>query len=467
MRFYQSGWNIVLTGFLYCIGLLLWGVFFNWGKFPYQFHDWSEVNMPRLATIQDAFHKNEFPLHFLDAAILRCGPGCDRYFSAVDVITSPQIILLKWMPLRMWVLTHILFLYTLGFWGLAVVRKRFNLSFPLFALLFFLFFFNGHILAHLSVGHITWAGYFLFPWLVYLVDRFIKGDDSWAWVFSTSLLLFFLFLQGSFHQFVWSLIFLGFLSLAFWRRLLTPFKAIVFACLFSSFRLLPPILSLNGFDRDFYGGYPSLFAIYEALTHWVPPAEAMPFNHQGSNLGFWEFDLYIGKFGLLFLLIGGCIWLFFQIRARKFDPILIPIAALTLLSYDKVYLLFQMLPIPLLSGERVTTRIISLSFIFFLFYAIAAIQKGVNLFERRKWMILTLALLAAIFQAYIQITRLLTWRVSEAGLAFPFSYSNLSLKTVANHPDPIYFTVLIVGASLSILSMIIIGFLAWHRSIRN
>jgi hypothetical protein len=455
-------WDAVFTAGLYLSGLLLWGIFFNWGDIPYQFHDWSEVNMPRLASVQDALHKNELPLHVLDAAILRCGPGCDRYFSAVDVITSPQIILLKWMPLGPWVLTHILLLYTAGFCGIALLRRRFNLSIPFFALLFVLFFFNGHILSHLSVGHITWGGYFLFPWLVVLVDRFIRGDDSWTWVLQVALLLFLIYLQGSFHQFVWALIFLGFLSLAYIRRFLTVFKAMVFACLVSAFRLLPPVLAFNGFDRDFYGGYPSLFGVYEALTHWVPPADAMPFQHMGSNLGYWEFDLYISKFGLWFLVFAMLVWLIQQVRAKKIDLILLPIAALSLLAYDKIYLLFRQLPIPLLSGERVTARMISLPFIFFVVYALAALQKGTAILGKSKWIALPVAGLAAVYQAYILILRLLAWQVTASFRAFPPAFTNLSEKLVANHPDPLYITVLIGAASLSLISILFLSFLAYR-----
>jgi hypothetical protein len=457
-------WDNLIIAALYLCGLILWGIFFNWGDIPYQYQDWSEVNMPRLATLQDALRNNVLPLHVNDAAILRC--GCDRYFSAVDTIISPQVILLKWMPIGQWVLAHIWLLYSAGFGGIVLLRRRFALSLPIFGLLFFLVFFNGHILAHLSIGHITWGGYFLFPYLVLLVDRLIRGDHSWRWILHTSLLLFVIYLQGSFHQFIWVLIFLGFLSLAHFRGFFTVLKAMVFACLMSAFRLLPPILSFNNFDRDFYGGYPRLFSLYEALTHWVPPAEAMPFNHQGSNLGYWEFDLYIGKFGFWLLIFAGLIWFILQIRARKLAPILLPITALAVLAYDRVYLLFRQLPIPLLAGERVTTRMISLAFVFFVVYALSAVQQGMNRFTKGKWAAYLLASLAALYQAYLLIERLLAWQVTAAARAFPPAYTNLAEKFVANHADPQYFLVLAGGAALSLLTIALLTYLA-HRSPRS
>jgi hypothetical protein len=460
----QVTWQKVFIAFLYLAGLFLWGIFFNWGNFPDQFHDWTEVNLPRLAAAQDALRQHALPFHVQDAAILRCGPDCDRYWSSIDTIMSPQLLLLKWMPFRSWVLLDVWLMYTLGFWGVVVLRKLFQWSLPLFGLFFFFFFFNGHILAHYAVGHINWGGYFLFPWLIYLVECFRRGDNSWSWVMKTALLIFTMFLQGSFHQFVWSLILLGFISIVYFRRFFTVLKAMIFTCLVSTVRLLPPILAFNGFDRDFYGGYPNLFGVYEALTHLVLPADAMPFQHMGSNLGYWEFDLFIGKFGMWLLVVAGLVWLLMQFRARKVDLLLLPIAALTLLAMGRIYLLFRQLPIPLLYGERVTARMISLPFVFFTAYAITALQNASILFTSWKARLVTgIFSLAFLLEGYTLFLNLAAWRLPQTALAFPYTYVDLTPKPVANHADPLYFGLLWVGASMSLLSVAVLAILA-HRS---
>ena len=77
----------------------------------------------------------------------------------------------------------------IGFAGLLVLRSRLRLSAISFAALFLLFNFNGHILAHYSVGHATRGGYFLFPWFVWLILRLLDGDRSWAWTLGMSVLM--------------------------------------------------------------------------------------------------------------------------------------------------------------------------------------------------------------------------------------------------------------------------------------
>lgn len=457
----RRSWNVLLTALLYLSGLVLYGIFLHWGNIPYNFMDWSEVNMPRLAFVQNALQGNQLPLHAADPAILRC--GCDRFFSVPDAITTPVLIFLKWLPIGVWVLADIWLLYSIGFWALIRLRQRFKLSFPLFALTFLLIFFNGHIITHLAVGHLTWGGYFLLPWLVYLVDRFIQGDDSWAWTFKSALLFLAIFLQGSFHQFVWSLILYALLSVTFWRRFLTVFRTLLAIGLVSAFRLLPPILALGNFDPGFYGGYPSLFGVYQSLTYWVSPFNAMPYRHLASNLGYWEFDLYIGKLGFWYLILAGLAWLALQIRDRKPAWVLIPMAALVLLSFDRVYLLLGALPIPLLAGERVTSRIISLPFLFYVIYAISALGEWGHRFSRQRWIIPLITIPVVLIQAYTQARFLFAWRVTRSARAFPVAITDLSIKLASNHSDPIYFALLIGGGLMSLFSIAALAWLAYHR----
>jgi len=454
-------WNFLLTALLYLGGLILYGVFLNWGSIPYNYMDWSEVNMPRLAVAQNALQRGELPLHGAPD-ILRC--GCDRYFSVPDAITTPFLIFLKWLPVGVWALLDIWLMYSFGFWAMIRLRRRFRLTLPLFALTCLLIFFNGHILTHLAVGHLTWGGYFLFPWLVLLVDQFIQGDDSWAWTLKSALLFLAIFLQGSFHQFVWGVIFYAFLVLPFWRRFWILLRTLAAIALVSAFRILPPILAVGNFDPNFYGGYPSLFGVYQSLTFWVSPFEAMPFQHLGSGLGYWEFDLYIGKLGFWFLILAGLAWLALQVRERKPAWVLVPMAALVLLSFDRVYLLLRALPIPLLAGERVTSRIISLPFVFFILYATAALAGWGRRFARWQWIFTALLIPVALYQAYNSALFLLAWQVTQSVQAFPAAITDLSLRAASNHPDPLYFALLAGGGLISLLSTAGLAWLAYHRT---
>ena len=81
-----------------------------------------------------------------------------RFLGIPETVMSPQILLLPLTGLGNFVLINTLIMYSLGFIGCLLVRKRFQLSLLPFVFLFLLFNFNGHITSHLSVGHTMWLG---------------------------------------------------------------------------------------------------------------------------------------------------------------------------------------------------------------------------------------------------------------------------------------------------------------------
>ena len=59
---HHKGARISWFAFLFVIIFIGWGVFLNWGEIPFDFHDWAEVNAPRLAFMKDAVNKGQLPL---------------------------------------------------------------------------------------------------------------------------------------------------------------------------------------------------------------------------------------------------------------------------------------------------------------------------------------------------------------------------------------------------------------------
>ena len=121
-----------------------WGFFLGFGDIPFDFHDWAEVNAPRLAFLKDAVTKGKLPLHMPDSSALR--GVTDRYLALPDMILSPQILLLRWMSVSQFVLFHTWLMIGLGYWGLLRLKKRFDLSLLSFTWIVLLFFFNGHMI---------------------------------------------------------------------------------------------------------------------------------------------------------------------------------------------------------------------------------------------------------------------------------------------------------------------------------
>lgn len=449
----------------YLFGGWLWGNFFSWGKFPIHFHDWAEVNIGRLAYLRDAILKGALPLHAAGTAHLR--NGTDQILSVPDLVISPQVILMRWMDIEMFVFINTLFLYTIAFIGLLWILRRHKLSPIIFSTLVFLFNFNGHIISHLGIGHITWWSYFLFPFLYIQIIRLLEDrDHSWKWVFQTSILLFLIFLQGGYHHYVWSLMFLGVLALVAWKHTWVIFKVLIFSNLLSMIRLLPPAQLVNNFEPEFLSGYPKLSNVFSAFLFERAPQDSLPFLNFDSNLGYWEFDLFIGKFGALIIFFGFLLWL---ISLRKNQPvsyILIPMIVLSVLSIGNIYEPFTRIPFPLIAGERVSSRFIIIPFLFAVIFSLTSLQDWLN--KINKPLILYPVFLIMNFFILFDISKhVFLWKIENIFPHFPYTPVDKTLKAISNHADPTYTTFLIIGAIVTLISITVLYILTRHESKKN
>ncbi len=447
---------------LFLAGALLWAKIFNFGNIPFNYLDWAEVSAARLAFVRNAVMTGQLPLQMPDSSALR--NVTDRFMALPDVILSPQMLLMPFMSVGQWVALDNIFLYLLGSWGLLWFRRKYNLSLMAFTVLFLLFNFNGHIVAHFGVGHANWGGYFLFSWLAVLTVKLLEGDHSWRWVTLFSLLAFFILLQGSFHQFVWMLIFLGLVGIVCWKHFTTALKALVCTCLLSLVRLLPPSLELGKFDNGFITGYTTLGHLLWAMVMPVSPADVFNISIPFSTARWWELDLYIGVVGAAFLLFFGLFrWIKNRSKGALFPELLLPLFGMVFLSIGDVYNLVMRTNIPLIDGERVSSRIISLPFVFFLIFAAVEFQRWLDA-SGRQAIVLRIAQLGMlgilINDLWLHIK---LWQPTNVVLNSTKESVDLSIKVVANHPDAPYFTILIIGASVSLVTLIFILLMTWRE----
>ena len=458
---------------LYLGGALLWGKFFNWGRMPFDYLDWAEVWAPRLQVVRDALLKGVLPLHLDDAGALR--NLTDRFFSIADVAFTPQMALLRFMEIGPYILVNTLLLYTVALLGLLWLRRRFDLSLVAFSVLFLLFNFNGSIQAHLAVGHPSWWGYLLFPLLVVQVVQLVDGEHGWWWSTRTALLLFIIWLQGAFHQYVWALMFLGLLAAVSWKHIVPLMRALLGALVISAWRILPPILIFQQVDTEFLGGYPTAFELFKALVVIVPPEAALEVRSNINLLAWWELDLYIGLVGCAFLLYFGVYrWIERVRHGEGYPELLLPVAAMVLLSIGRIYRLVMLLPVPLLTGERVSARMILLPLVFLLVTGAVELQRWISGAasdlenEHPRAYALQLAGLGALLVLGHDLWQhLKLWQVNNVFDVSELTPRDLSLVVVSNHPDPVYTTLLAVGAAVTLLGIVGMLLLSWRERKRN
>src|SRR4030067_130206 len=358
---------------LYLAGAVLWGYYFSWGRFSLNFHDWAHITGPRLAFLQDALAQGLPPLHISDPYPL--GVDTDRFLAIPPQILSPQVILLLILPIGVFVVGNVLLLYSLGYGGLLWLRRKFSLSPLAFTIFFLLFTFNAHILAHFAVGHATWGGYFLFPWSAILVVQLVEGARGLTWIAKMALLLCAIFLQGSFHQFLWALIFLALLAVAKRGYFLPAGGGALLVVLRSLVRILPAASLVGKFSYEFWSGYPTLVDLWQSLVTIYPPGAKTPLLLMPARLGYWEVNLYVGLAGAVFLLYFG-VWRWLRARADHsgYLNLALPVLGLVGMSRGQIFSIIRLAQVPLLEGESVTTRIISLPFVFIIIFAVIHFQ---------------------------------------------------------------------------------------------
>jgi hypothetical protein len=183
---------------------------------------------------------------------------------------------------------------------------------------------------------------------------------------------------------------------AFHRR---AWKAVVltlaWTAALSACRLVPAAVVLFGkVEALFISGYPSAADFLAAFVRIRP----ITYPRQGGlfgTLNWWEYDVYLGVTGLAWLLWFGVALRFKGPEARRFAVLDGPLAVLALLSLDDLYAVVNRLGIPLLSGERVSSRMLIVPIVFLLPQAALRMQRVLEDSPRRR-LLTTLAVAAAV-----------------------------------------------------------------------
>lgn len=452
----KSTLHLLFLIIIYLFGVYLWGKTFDWGREPLDFFDWALINIPRLDFVRDALRLGVLPLHMSDLAPLHY--ISDRFFTLPDVITTPQMILLLFLRIERFVFFDIILHYSLGFLGLLWFYKRYQLSIYTFTWLFFLFNFNGYIFTHYSVGHFTWAAYFLFPFFYILVIRFLEGIESWRWVAQLSFLMFYMVLAGSQHHFVWLLLFLGVLIITNWQRSKSIMLVIISSGLLSAVRLLPPAIQLAEYQKkgifNAVFGYPSLAHLFESMIFIRLPSVA-PVSYYTLDVYFenyWDFSFYIGILGFMFVLFFG-LYRWLKVPNPRWEQLILPVFVLVALSIEDTYRIVRATGIPLFASERATMRMISVPMVFLFIISVLTFQEWWN--GRKFTFNKQVIALSIMFLMLIDLwSNMKAWSPLQIKGYFEPVVMNIAGNSVSNHSDPIYFLVLSIGLGISLLTAI-------------
>jgi hypothetical protein len=446
--------RIAYLAALFLAGLAGWGYFFGWGSAPLGFHDWLDINVPRLMFLQNALREGQWPLHMADPAALH--DVTDRFLTLPDVITTPQTLLLLVMPVQLFVLVDVLLSYSAGFVGLLLLRRQFNWSLATLSGVFMLVLFNGHILAHYSVGHFSWGAYFLFPFVALLLCRFLDGDASWRAAAQFAALMFYMVLAGGQHHVSWILLLLLMMVPFCWSRVWWLIAVAAAGVLLSAVRLLPPALEVGSFRA--HGlvtdvvGYPSVMHLLESLVvlrREISTYDSLPGNISFFDRSYYEFSAYIGAAGLAILVVGLYRW--WRAAVPIYRELIVPLLAMTACSIGSVYHVVRMTQIPLFESERYTARMVSLPLT--LMIVIGAIE--IDGYLKRATLSVwhrVLALAALGFVAIDAAAGVRLWRVIVSSRVFGDAAIDPATAAVAVRADPVYTTTVLIGLAVTLIT---------------
>ncbi|MBL8101294.1 MAG: hypothetical protein JNM02_02075 [Anaerolineales bacterium] len=434
--------GFLLTG-LFVGGLLYWGFFLDWFNNRFDIQDWHVHVGPYLDFLSKALRSGQFPMYADSPYMIPA-----QYLARQNRPFSPQILLLYFMDPAAYVLANVWIFYAFGFWGLLLIRQRYQLSIVSFLSIFLLFNLNGHIVAHLGSGHFEWVGYFLLPFYVLLVLKMVEGEATgWKWLLSMSIVMLGILLQGAAHFFIYCMAFLFLLGIFQPRFFSLALKAVLLSGLAGMIRILPPAIQFaGGTGLQSLGGFESVLQVLEML---ISP----------SSRGYWEQTYYLGALGFGVIVYFGIIKNWAKDLSHR--PLYLSSLAMLFFSVGSIYLPFFNSDIPFLDSQRAPTRFLIVPLVFLITLAGIRFQSVINDWDRKSLDNGIVVLFGMGLMAYDLLYNSRVWSLDN--------YSDSARATdilevaVANYSDPSYVSTLIIGLACTAVTLATLAFLAYKE----
>jgi hypothetical protein len=443
---------------LYTLGIFHWTYFYRSGEFDLFYLDWFK-EYSYYSLIRQSLETGQIPYHYDQRwpdGQREFHQSTDKFLGLPESNLAPDILLLPWVDTSKFFVVHTIVLYTVGFIGCLALRRRYRIGWIPFTALWLLFNFNGYITSHLSVGHSMWNGYFLLSFLVYYLLECIDRPTELTPALALAAVLFGMMLVGDFHQVIWCWLFLAaFLAFNFghWKQVVV---AIGFSVWLSIFRLLPAFVALAGMKKRAYlGGYPDLTELFHSLV--TLRDSDYP---KMQILGWWEYDAYIGWFGLAFVVYFGIYrrWRDSDALATRYTGLDAPLLVLTFLSVNYFYACVGHFPI--FNAERVSSRFIIVPLVFVIALAAIHMQRFIQT-TRMNAALYVLFIGGLIHTVFALGEHNWIWRVpaAESGMVLP-----APATLIAHSDDARYVAAVQISAVMSLLGAIAwIAALIWSR----
>ena len=333
---------------LYCLLVVHWVLFINYGKVDFYSFDWYAIHqwldVAKLA-LRDRVIPYEVKL-WSDA-----GPSSElfgtKYFAMPFLTVSPQVLFLRWVSVQSFITIQIVLAMSVSFYSLVLWKRYLHLSCFSASVLILMWSLNGALVGRMGVGHIQLTGYFLIPVFVYgmkLLADSTKGAASRYVPVRNALLLscilFVVLLQGSVHTVYQMSLIVGLFGIVFVRSLKYVMLTLAVFALLASYFIFPnvmfgaySVISQGADVRQIFGGYGTGFSeALRSVTSIALPDVGRLANLTANNFAWpllvhcfaivshlflalvypfsawtdasWEYSVYVGPVGVLLMFLG-------------------------------------------------------------------------------------------------------------------------------------------------------------------
>jgi hypothetical protein len=411
---------------------------------PVALEDWPK-EYRYLAVLQQAVREARLPWVLSEPIVF------SRKFLAIpETCLSPQVALLVALTPGAFVLANTLLLHAAFCAGVVALARRFRLALVPATAFYLLAGFNGHVVAHLAVGHSMWAGFLLLPAFLLPLVSLAEDEAAPRAPILAALAMAAILFQGALHVFTWCVLLLV-LFAAFnpsrWRPVA---QALAWTAGAAALRLLPAVLVARRREAAFLSGYPSIGALARSFATILPPDGPKRGGAFGA-VSPWELDAYVGPAGLALLVAGLVLFV------RRSPPAGLarlggPIAVMAVLALGDAGVVFELSRLPLLSAERVTSRLVALPLV------TAALMAAVGL--DRAWRVGGRGIRASLATAVAATALALaahgwTWRVASLAERLPARKGVVDVRIVdaddvSPESDRLYRRLVLAGALVSL-----------------
>lgn len=426
---------------LYLAGVAHWLWFFDRGRVRLTALDWFK-EYAYYSVLRVGVRTRRWPWHTAEPF-----QGTDRFLANPETLLSPQVLLLRGLDIPAFVTINTLLLYSAGFVGCLLLRRRHRLPFGVFAMLVVTLLANGHIVTHLAVGHSMWNGYFLLPFVaLYMLDLPSDGRAP----LRLAMTFFVMMLQGSFHLVFIAWAFLGFALLGNPRLAGRIVTTVALSAALSTFRLVPAAFALGSARGWIFPGYPDGATLIASLRRFATYKDTTT-----SGSAWWEFDNFVGDAGLALIVVfgvGGALVAPAGRGGRRI-ALWLPILALTALAFGTNHGALTKI-VRLASIEDVPSRFMSVP------VALLLVVGGIRLsrfMERRKhrraW---ELGAIAAALYTLVAVARhTAPWTLARLEAVPSNHWSPARAVAIVARVDPDYRRIVVASVAASATMLLV------------